>query len=528
MLIREIHFRGNKDHPHGSPTLLKFVQEDDYPVQLVEGPVESGKTMACIGKLYKWMCTMPRCVDGIRRSRFIIVRPTYGELRTTVVKDILDVFPEEVYGVFSWSEPYSYKMKFLDVETELVFMAFHDITEAILKKLRSTQFTAGWLNEAQYAKLMLVTIVRDRCGRYPSKKMCPDWDREKRLILDNNAPPTYNHWIRLMRGDTAIPADMPKDQAMAYIKPDDWKFYKQPPAVLEVKDDQGNLLKYKVNPKAENLQWMGKKAYIGSIAGKSRDQIDRDYRNVTRPSRSGTPRYPQFDRDYHVAKQTLTPNDNLPLILGVDFGMTPAVVFEQVIDRTWYTYAELVFDNADAEELAEAINDVISRKFPFARNTGIQPWGDPQGGWKGSNRKKTSFTILRADGIPIHHPKAKDNPELRMTIGRKVLRDTVNRGPKVIIDPGCVRLIEALDGGATMRQVSVGDAVSVREEIVKNQHSHICEAWEYSKWGYGEGRDLLRSDNTAKPTGRRFDTMANQKGFGKPGRQWATVSRRAS
>lgn len=526
LMQRAIHFRGNAAHPHGSPTLRDFVLEDEADVCLIEGPIESGKTTGAIGKLYRWMCTMPRCTDGIRRTRLLVVRPTYGELLETVVKDFLEWFPEEVYGSFKWSEPYKYTMKFLDVECEVVFMALMDAKKETLRKLRSTQFTAAWVNEGQYCPLQLFTEIIDRCGRFPSKLKCPAWDRRKRAILDNNAPPTHQHWIRYMRGDIPLPADMPDDHKMAYKKPKRWKFFKQPAAVLEVKDEKGNLVDYILNPKAENLQWMGASAYLGNIGGKPRDQIDRDYRNVTRPSRSGTPRYPGFDRDYHVAPAPLKPNPGAQLILSFDFGMTPAVMFEQCIDRVWYTYAELVFDNADAEELAIATRDLIMKRFPFAFELGILAWGDPQGGWKGSNRKKTSFDILRASGIPVKHPEPKDRPELRMTIGRKLLRETHNRGPRVQIDPSCVRLIEAFDGGATMRQATVGDAVSVKEEIVKNQHSHPMEAWEYSKWGYGEGRDLVRGDITGRPRGKVVNTMAGKKGLGQPSRKWAEVSRR--
>lgn len=523
---RSIHFRGSASHPHGSPTLREFVLEDKHEVCLIEGPVESGKTTGAIGKLYRWMCTMPRCKDGIRRSRFLIVRPTYGELLETVVADVLEWFPEEVYGTFKWSEPYKYRMKFLDVECELVFMALMDAKPETLRKLRSTQFTGAWVNEGQYCPLQLFTEIIDRCGRFPSKTKCPAWDRKKRAILDNNAPPVHAHWIRYMRGDIALPGDMPDDQKMAYRKPRGWKFFRQPAAVLEEKDDKGNLTGYKLNPVAENLQWMGKHAYLGNIGGKPRDQIDRDFRNVTRPSRSGTPRYPQFDREWHVAKESLRPNPEVPLILAMDFGMTPAVMFEQVIDRVWYTLDELVFENADAEELATAINDKIGERFNFCRHSGLFAWGDPQGGWKGSNRKKTSFEILRAQGIPIKEPAKKDNPELRMTTGRTLLRATHNRGPRVLIDPRCVRLIEALDGGATMRQTKVGDAVSVKEEIVKNRHSHPCEAWEYSKWGYGEAKDLLRGEVDRRPRGRVVNTMAGKRGLGQPGRKWAEVTRR--
>ncbi len=480
----------------------------------------SGKTTAMIGKLYKMMCTIPRCKDGIRRTKFIIVRPTYGELLETVVRDVLDWFPEEEYGEFKWSEPYRYTMKFLDVESEWHFMAFMDASETVLRKLRSTQFTAGWVNEGQYCPLRLFTEIIDRCGRYPPKAQCPNWNRRKRAFLDNNAPPKHAHWIRYMRGDIPLPAEMPDDQKMAYKKPAHWKFYKQPPAVLEVKDPgTGELKGYDLNPKAENLQWMGENAYLGNIAGKPRDQIDRDFRNITRPSRSGTPRYPMFQREYHVSPVNLSPNEGRPVILGMDFGLTPGVVFEQVIDGRWYTLWEHVADNEGAEELALSIKRILAERFSFHRESGLLAWGDPQGGWRGASSSSvtnTSFAILRAKGIPVKHPAKKDKPELRMNIGRKLLREGVNQGPRVMIDPRCVRLIEALDGGATMVTRSNGDATYVKEELDKNDHSHICEAWEYSKWGYGEGHDMIRGPEGNRGRGKVINTLGRSDVLGIP------------
>ena len=383
----KITFRGNEAHPHGSPTLQEFVLDEDHDVLLVEGPIQSGKTTGAIAKLYKWMCEMPRGLDGYRHSRYLVVRPTYGELLETVVADMLFWFPEKQYGEFKWSEPYKYKMQFLDVKCEIVYMALIDASDPVLRKLRSTQFTAAWVNEGQYCPLRLFTEIIDRTGRYPPLSLTPNYDMRKRAILDNNAPPAHEHWIRRMRGDVALPVDMPDDQKMAYDKPENWVFYRQPPAVLELRnpetgelgimnEETGKLEKYKVNPLAEGLQHMGDNPY-SNLAGKPRDQIDRDFRNISRPTRTGTPRHPHFSRDYHVAKEPLSPNPNSALILGMDFGLTPAVMFEQEIAGRWYTYREHVASNEGAVELLESIKSVIARYFPFAWETGIEGMGRP-------------------------------------------------------------------------------------------------------------------------------------------------------
>lgn len=489
-----ITFNGNERFPHGSPTLRAFLSDTTADVKLVQGPVESGKSGACMTQIYIWMCTMPRCRDGIRRSRFLIVRPTYGELLTSVIRDFLEWFPEDQYGKFKSTEPYSYKMKFRDVECTVDFVSYADTAPDTLKKLRSTQYTGAWVNEGQFTPLKLWTEIIRRTGRYPSKKMCPDYDRRKRAVLDNNAPLTFDHWILYMRGDSPIPDDMPEDQRIAYEQPPNWAFYVQPPALLEVKNEKGEVVDYKLNPKAENLQNMGEHPY-SEWGGMTRDEIDRDFRNITRAERTGAVRYPMFSREKHVAKSPITPNENLPLIIGMDFGTTPACIFSQRHAGRWFTLRELVPDKQLVSwEFAPLVLEAINTHFPFAKETGIVAWGDPSGNWKhetSSPTLNTTFKIFEHFGIKVKMPWKKDKPQLRMETGRRLLTEFPEGDPRVLIDPSCRRLIAALDGGMTMKTVKVAGTEITRFELNKNLHSHAGEAWEYSFCGEGEARETI-------------------------------------
>lgn len=502
----DIHFEGNERFPVGSPTLNAFLLDTTSDVKLIQGPVESGKTMACIAQLYIWMCTMPRGVDGVRRSRFVVVRSTFSELRTTVVRDFLEVFPPEVYGKFKETEPYCYTMKFLDVECTVDFLSFDRLDDTTLRRLRSTQYTGAWVNEGQFVTLQLFAEIIRRTGRYPSKKMCPDYDRRKRAILDNNAPPYHEHWLLYMRGDTPIPKDMHPDQAMSYKKPDSWTFYLQPPAIQEVKDEKGELVGYELHPQAENLQNMGDDPYSeSSRGGMTRDQIDRDYRNITTAEKSGSARYPIFDRDKHVAKGNIEPYEGAPLVLGIDFGTTPACVFSQKVDGRWYVLRELVAEEQLVTwEFAEMVRDVIGMHFPFADEQGIIAWGDPAGNWKGetsSTTHKTSFKIYEHFGIKVRSPWKKDQPSLRWETGRRLLSEFPNGNPRLLIDPRCRRLIASLDGGMRMKVQKIEGMERVRSDLIKNAHSHCGEAWEYGICGEGEAREMIQGPRERRNRG---------------------------
>ena len=68
-----------------SPTVWKFLQDKSF-VRGIMGPVGSGKSYACASEIMlKAVRQKPSPKDGIRYSRFVIVRNSYPELRTTTI-----------------------------------------------------------------------------------------------------------------------------------------------------------------------------------------------------------------------------------------------------------------------------------------------------------------------------------------------------------------------------------------------------------------------------------------------------------
>ncbi len=75
-----------------SPNVYKFIQSNSF-VQGLMGPVGSGKSYACAAKIMlKAVQQKPSPVDGIKYSRWAIVRNSYPMLKTTTIKTWLDLF----------------------------------------------------------------------------------------------------------------------------------------------------------------------------------------------------------------------------------------------------------------------------------------------------------------------------------------------------------------------------------------------------------------------------------------------------
>ena len=483
-----------------APTLDKAAMSP-ASFRCVEGPVNSGKSVWSASEIYAKACTIPRCLDGVRRSKFIITRNTYPELEDATIKTWLMWFPESVYGKLEGKGPYRQMMEFSDVQCEVVFRSFDpsDILKAI-KAMRSTEWTGAWANECQYQPLPIIKELYSRTGRYPSSADCPDWDRSKWMVADMNAPDVAEHWSYLMRGKTPIPYSMSDEEKYQFQCPEDWEFFEQPPSVLEERDVNGKFVRFVKNPDIENFPYTYKtdKNLYQELSGRSTAEVRRDLMNKVVPIRKGYPRYSQFNEQLHVGD--IEPLEGAPIIAGYDPGLNGAIHLAQRPGEQWMVMQTILANGDLAVDLAERTLKMLNMRFPWWKSVpnGFVGWGDPFGGWRGNAAAKaeqTAFDIFRARGMRFRPPKRHDNPSLRHEIGKKVLTELTNTGaPKMLIDGRyCRALINALDGGMTMKEVKSPDGLKVVPEVdKKNPLADVGEAWEYMLWGGGEGAAIMQ------------------------------------
>src|SRR5262252_7654006 len=285
-------------HLEPDTMLSRFVMSD-RPVDIIQGPLGAGKTQALCARIMRHI--QQQRVSKItckRMSRWAIIRNTYTEVRTTTMKTWRELVPEEIYGPITGSPPPTHRLKFADIDAEVMFMGLD--REVDLHRLRSMEFTGIAWNELPFIPKILFDEGMGRL-RWPG----PDHGGSEwhGMIADANAP-DEDHWLAIMTGQVPMPPNLTDDERKEYQWPDYWGFWKQPPAVLETRDGAGVLTGYEVNPYAENLANLRKEYYPETWRAKKKSWIDSRLRNEIALVVDGSAVWPQFSIDTHCS---LTP-----------------------------------------------------------------------------------------------------------------------------------------------------------------------------------------------------------------------------
>lgn len=430
---------------------------DGWPrVSFIMGALGSGKTVQSCQKIFQAMINQKPNAQGIRPTRFIAVRNTYPDLTSTTIKDWLELYSELGRYVGGGLEPPTHHLDFdledgTTVKSQMIFLAL-DRPDAV-KKLRGIQCTGFWLNEVKELPKPIVDMADLRHGRYPSMaagQIKPTWNG---MIGDTNAPDEDHWYYNLAEND----------------RPEGWIFYRQPGGVFPVGDG------FEPNPNAENLTNLPEGYYIRGMAGKSKDWIKINLANEYGYVAEGKPVYPEYVDSVHCMKDDYIPNPDLPIILGVDFGRTPACAFIQYLPAMgrYIGFDEFITEDMSAATFAPELKRYILMNYP---NFQIgRSGGDPSGDQKGQATDDTPFRVLWASGLTMIQPTATNKPLIRRaSIINPMKRLCMDGKPGFMIAPKAKQWRKGLMGGFCYKRVQIAGDERFHDEPDKNKYSHIC------------------------------------------------------
>lgn len=486
--------------------------KDDNFFRGLRGPVGSGKSVCSAVELFRRaLLQQPSTIDGIRKSRWAVIRNTGPQLKTTTIKTWLDWFPENHFGPFRWGVPYTHHIKEGDLDMEVIFLALDD--EADIRKLLSLELTGVWANEAREMPKGIIDACTMRCGRYPSmREGGPSWFG---MIADTNAPED-DHWWPIMSGEAPLPEFISEEEARMLQKPPDWSFYTQPSGCVEIRDKEGFVVGYELNPEAENRNNLTPEYYKKIIQGKTKDWIDVYVMNRLGSVSEGKPIYHTYNDQTHRAKDPIPVLPGRTIWVGLDFGFYPAAVFGQRTGRgQWNILKEVVPEDMSTPEFARVIKASLGELLTDPRQP-FRIYGDPSGDIRSSSRedKKSVFQILRAHGVNAH-PAPTNDPTLRIQTVTSILDRSVDGNPGIVVSPECPYLIKGFRSGYCYRRLNTSSAGAPKyeQQPIKNKYSHPHDALQYLLLGAGEGRALTTAHSNHQKRKAQAKTKWNV--FGK-------------
>ena len=441
------------------PTIERFHADNSF-VRVVLGPVGSSKSSACCLEVFTRACEQ-KAHQGVRKSRWAIIRNTYPELKSTTIKTWMDWFP---MAEMRWDAPITSWLRLplpdgTRMELEVMFFPLDRPEE--VGKLRSLELTGAWINEASEVAKAVFDMCTQRVGRFP--RVAHGGASWSGVVLDSNFPDDDSWLYRIAEKE----------------KPKGWEVFKQPGGLLFKGGEPANRENYEINPGAENIPNLpgGYEYYFRQLPGKSRDWIKvfvlAQYGSVS----DGKPIYPEWNDDVHCREVSAYPGR--PLLLGLDYGLTPACVICQVSPRGQL----LVLDELFAKDMGpkQFARDVI-RPF-LAMNYhgyGFQAAGDPAGMSGSKTEINTVFMDLAEEGIACV-PAITNLFQPRREAVAKYLNRMIDGQPALIVHPNCDMIRRGFNGRYQFRRLQVvGQEFKYKDVPDKNDYSHLHDALQYA------------------------------------------------
>lgn len=427
------------------PTIQRF-HESSATIRCIVGPVGSGKTTAAAFEVCWYIPRQLFDRYGIRQTRWVIVRNTYSELRDTTQRTVFDWFPhgreQKQANIYTIQWPY----KGATLEVELLFRSCDRPDD--VKKFKSLEITGYWVDESIEVADEIKRMLKNRIGRFPAKSP------KKYGIETTNPPevemPTYHQFA----WDTPPPGPLPTTKPL-----EDHAGFWQPPRENEENLPDGyydDLLKfYADNPDWADTYVEGKPGII--VQGKLV--------------------YKNFKRDYHVAKESLIwcrdvifrgwdNSGNCPACIAVQL---PTAGQAQVI-KEWHTEREGIVD------FTWRVVEDSNRLWP---NAEYVDWADPAG-FNQFSKKIGGFTsnaeLMASEEAGAVEVEAS---EQNFTARRESVDQLMGRIDGLLIDPGCIRLINGFLGGYHYKEIGGPGTGIYSTEPVKNKFSHPHDALQY-------------------------------------------------
>lgn len=508
-----------------SPIAWAYKQDRSF-ASFIIGPVGSGKSVPSLQRILDIGQEQAPSPDGVRRSRFAVVRNTMPELRSTTSVTYQQIYPPDAFGEIIWRSPATHiiapRGSGLEVEVNLIAL---DRPQDV-NKLLSLELTGAFINEMREVPRAVIMRLTERVGRYALNERGSTWSG----IWGDTNPPDADHWLYGWHHRET---------------PEGYSFHQQPPGVLEVRPIGGGaevvddnfpeyqgikltsaevLIPYRdkirrvecpievirsaerfwiVNPWMENMvalsrvnlgaNPLGARSYYGrALAGKTLEEIQSYLQGVYTFVTGGRRVVPQYNGQVHgVDHLPVLPDE--PIYIGADIGggtlQPSALLFQKHPRGPLLAHREVVCFDMGIKRFGELVGEAMIQHYPdhVAKGLTGKGWGDPAGGKRDEYFERTSFDWLRTQhGIDLR-PAPTQDPKMRIAAIAGPCERMIDGKPGLLVHKrNCPMLHKGLMGAWHYKRLAVSGEDRYVDKPSKNDESHICDGAGYGFLGVGE------------------------------------------
>ena len=461
------------------PTLAAFMKDDAF-ARFVVGPLGSGKSMAMIMEGVRRMVSQAPDSNGVRPTRAVVIRNTLAQIKQTCLDDMKQYLRHIM--VFRPSDNVCrFNFPLNDgttVESEWILMPIEDAQDT--RRLLSLQLTFAWVSEFREVNYDTIAALQGRIGRYPSKaRVEPTWAG---LFGESNPFSEGSQWY----------------DALELHCPDEWRYFRQPGGLDPDAENRDNLPEnYYENliNDATNQEWINVHVHGQYGEDQSGQRVYRhSFNNNVHVHRRVS------ERGEHQRSDNLLVIPDAPIVIGIDFGRTPAAVFcqDDFYGRT-RVLDECVSDDMHLEAfILEKIQPTIYERY---RNNPIVFVGDPTGNVRSQTSDVSPFSMLKSYGFKVV-PASTNDPYLRISAVEKKLLDrrassTGVTVPALVIDAErCPTVVWGFRQDYKYKKRKMDGRLEDKPD--KTFSSHVHDALQYACLGLQSnyvGRKVLQMTN---------------------------------
>lgn len=429
-------------------------------VKVLCGPVGSGKTSAALWEF------IFLCLESAIPLRGIILRSSYRELRDSTRATFLEWFG----AIATYMERDEKAIITLpgkgggELKHELMFRACQREEEA--SKFLSTEFAFAFLEEVVPAFQQNGVMgggLPEGVLNVVLMRMRQKGAHRRPVVLTFN-PPTPRHWTYK-------------------------RFFARSRESLE----QGGTFFMQQKPR-ENEKNLPLGYYDTLLENLPPDMARRFVMGEVVAVYDGVRVFPEAKDNHHIV-DFVEPIPGVELVMGFDYGLTPATIITQITPAgQWRWLKELQSFNMGIDRHAEHLRALLYEEFQDFK---FRCRGDPAGGHRAQTDEKTCVDVLSSHGFTVT-PGKEDWQSRKEAIKQRLERTIDGSTPALVVSrEGCPMAAEALLGGYRYPQRNSGE---MGYRPLKNEFSHIMDAAQYVAT---VEFDILHKAPRPKPTSAR-------------------------